>query len=347
MNGGGRLWPRLSPLGAVSRRPASMLQRLKGLLDFRVLILSGGVVTVGSILLGLAIALASIVVANVLARWLRGALRARGIPLGTQFAAAKIVSYAVIAIGMMVASNSMGLRLDALIATSAVVAVGIGFGLQNIAQNFISGVILLIEQPVRKGDFVRVGDALGVVDDIGLRATTIVTRDEVTILVPNSKLVVEPVINHSRPSTKLRVRVTVGVAYGSDTARVRDELVAVAKASRGILETPAPEVRFEGFGDSSLDFALLAWIPEPQTDLRACSDLRFAIDAAFRRVGIEIPFPQRELHLIRRPAPWPRSSSEVAGSTQERARAKREQPSRLFRHACLHCPVAGAAESAE
>ena len=274
-----------------------MLERLKDILDFRLLLLAGGALTVGSVLLGIAIALLSVVLANLAGRWLRGGLRARGIPVGTQFAAAKIVSYAVIAIGMMVAFTSMGLKLDALIATSAVVAVGIGFGLQNIAQNFISGVILLIEQPVRKGDFVKVGDTLGIVNDIGLRATRIVTRDEVTILVPNSKLVAEPVINHSRPSTKLRVRITVGVAYGSDTSRVREELEAVAKASPHVLETPAPEVRFEGFGDSSLDFALLVWIPEPQTDLRTSSDLRFAIDSAFRRAAIEIPFPQRDVHV--------------------------------------------------
>jgi potassium efflux system protein len=274
-----------------------MLQHLKDLLDFRLLLLAGGAITVGSVLLGLAIALSSFLFANLAGRGLRRGLHARGIPVGTQFAAAKIVSYAVIAVGLMVAFTSMGLKLDALIATSAVVAVGIGFGLQNIAQNFISGVILLIEQPVRKGDFVKVGDTLGVVDDIGLRATRIVTRDEVTILVPNSKLVVEPVINHSRPSTKLRVRIAVGVAYGSDTARIREALMAVAKASREVLATPAPELRFEGFGDSSLDFALLVWIPDPQGDLRISSDLRFAIDAAFRRAGIEIPFPQRDVHV--------------------------------------------------
>ena len=274
-----------------------MLQRLKDLLDLRLIALSGGAITIGSILVGLAIVLGSAVVANVLGRWLRRALQSRGIPTGTQFAASKIVSYVVLAVGLMVGVTSMGIKLDALIATSAVVAVGIGFGLQNIAQNFISGIILLVEQPVRKGDFVRVGDALGLVDDIGLRATRIVTRDEVTILVPNSSLVVEPVINHSRPSTKLRIRVAVSVAYGTDTARVRDELLRVARATHDVLELPTPEVRFEGFGDSSLDFALLVWIPEPQSDLRVSSELRFAIDAAFRRAAIEIPFPQRDVHV--------------------------------------------------
>jgi small-conductance mechanosensitive channel len=274
-----------------------MLERLRDLLEFRLLVLSGGVITVGSVLVGIGIALSSVLVANLLGRWARRALDARGLPLGTQFAASKIVGYVTLAVGFMVAFTSMGLKLDALIATSTVLAVGIGFGLQNVAQNFVSGIILLLEQPVRKGDFVRVGDALGIVDDIGLRATHIVTRDEVTIIVPNSSLITASVINHSRPSKKLRMRIGVGVAYGTDTLRVRDELLAVAKEARHVLLEPPPEVRFEGFGESSLDFGLLVWIAEPQNDLRISSDLRFAIDAAFRRAGIEIPFPQRDVHV--------------------------------------------------
>jgi small-conductance mechanosensitive channel len=274
-----------------------MLERLRDLLEFRLLVLSGGVITIASVLVGLGIASVSVVIASLLGRWARGVLRARGLPLGTQFAASKIIGYVTITVGFMVALTSMGLKLDALIATSTVVAVGIGFGLQNVAQNFVSGVILLLEQPVRKGDFVRVGDALGIVDDIGLRATQIVTRDEVTIIVPNSHLITAPVINHSRPSKNLRIRIAVGVAYGSDTARVRGELIAVAAAEKHVLTSPPPEVRFEDFGESSLTFALLVWINEPQSDLRISSELRFAIAAAFRRAGIEIPFPQRDLHV--------------------------------------------------
>ena len=274
-----------------------MFKHLKDFLDFRLLSLSGGVLTPGSILIAVAIALLAVAVASVVGRWLRRALDARGLPVGTQFAVSKIFGYAVIGLGLTVSFHSLGLRLDALIAASAVVAVGIGFGLQNIAQNFISGLILLVEQPVRKGDFVKVGDALGVVDDIGLRATRIVTRDEVTIIVPNSGFVTEPVINHSRPTTNLRVRVAVGVAYASDPVQIRDILVAVALATEGVLQDPTPQVRFEGFGSSSKDFALLAWIADPRRDLAIGSDLRFAIDAAFRAASIEIPFPQQDVHV--------------------------------------------------
>jgi small-conductance mechanosensitive channel len=274
-----------------------MRDHLKGFLEVHLLTLSGGVVTPASVLVAVGILLSAGLLANIGGRGLRRMLKRRGLPQGTQFAASKIFGYVTLAIGTMVAFDSMGIRLDALIATSAVVAVGIGFGLQNIAQNFISGLILLVEQPVRKGDFVRVGDALGVVDDIGLRATRIITRDAVAIIVPNSGLVTEKVINHSRPTSNLRVRVPVGVAYGTDTSRVRDILLAVTAATPGTLTSPPAEVRFEAFGPSSLDFALLLWIADPRADLKIASDLRFAIDTAFREAKIEMPFPQTDVHL--------------------------------------------------
>jgi small-conductance mechanosensitive channel len=195
------------------------------------------------------------------------------------------------------ALNAMGVRLDALLAASTVLAVGIGFGLQNIAQNFISGLILLVEQPVRHGDFIRVDNVLGTVDDIGLRATTVVTRDEVTIIVPNSALITGQVVNHSRPTTSLRIRVAVGVAYGTDPARVVEVLMEVARANRGVMDEPAPEVRLEDFGDSAMSFALLCWIPIAREDLRTSSALRFAIEKRFRESGIEIPFPQRDVRV--------------------------------------------------
>lgn len=274
-----------------------MVDELKAFLNLHLLTLSGSVLTPGALLLAATILFVAIIVANLGGRWIRRLLGARGLPVGSQFAASKVFGYATMAVGAMVAFSSMGIRLEALIATSAVVAVGIGFGLQNIAQNFISGLILLVEQPVRKGDFVKVGNALGVVDDIGLRATRIITRDEVTIIVPNSGLITEAVTNHSRPTTDLRIHIKVGVAYGSDTAVVRDTLLKVASASEHTLDSRAAEVRFDGFGDSSLDFSLLVWIADPRADLKVSSELRFEIDAAFRAAQIEIPFPQRDVHL--------------------------------------------------
>jgi len=275
------------------------MHTLKHYLDLKLITVGGSAITPGSLLLGCGLLVITFLISGLVGRSVRHLLGRRGTPQGTQFAAAKIVSYTLVVIGVLVAVNSMGLRLDALFAASAVVAVGIGFGLQNIAQNFISGLILLVEQPVRQGDFVRVNDVVGVIEDIGLRATHVITRDEVTVIVPNSDLITKGVINHSRPSPKLRIRVEVGVAYGSDVAQVRDTLLTLASGHAKVLAEPPPEVRFDAFADSSLSFTLLCWVadPDPDVDLRISSDLRYAIDAAFREKQIEIPFPQQDLHL--------------------------------------------------
>ncbi len=270
---------------------------IKEFLDRKLLDLAGAPITPGSLLVGAAVVFVALAVANLLAFSVRRVLRARGTAQGVQFAVAKIVRYAVTAVGLIGAVNAMGFRLDALLAASAVLAVGIGFGLQNIAQNFISGIILLLEQPVRHGDFVRVGGTLGTVEDIGLRATHIITRDEVTIIVPNSALITAEVVNHSRPTTSLRIRVAVGVAYGTDTDKVRRALLEVARSNEGVLAAPPPEVRLEDFADSSMLFALFCWIPHARDDLRVSSSLRFAIEKAFREANIVMPFPQREVHL--------------------------------------------------
>ncbi len=276
-----------------------MQKDLKDFLDRKLIDLAGAAITPGSLLVGAAFVCVAVAIANLLALSVRRVLRARGTAQGVQFAVAKMVRYSVMGVGLIGAVNAMGFRLDALLAASAVVAVGIGFGLQNIAQNFISGLILLLEQPVRHGDFVRVGETLGTVEDIGLRATHIITRDEVTIIVPNSALITAEVVDHSRPTTSLRIRVVVGVAYGTDTELVRRVLQEVATSTEGVSKTPTPEVRLEDFGDSSMQFSLLCWIPNARDDLRIGSALRFAIEKAFRRADIVMPFPQREVHVKR------------------------------------------------
>lgn len=278
---------------------------LTDLLERKLLILAGSTITIGSLLLAAAILAGTLLLGNLMAFSARRVLRARGATPGAQFALAKIVRYAVVALGVVQSINALGFQLGALLAASAVLAVGIGFGLQNIAQNFISGIILLIEQPVRHGDFVRVGGTLGTVDDIGLRATHIITRDQVTIIVPNSALITAEVINHSRPTTSLRIRIGVGIAYGADLERVQQVLLQVALDCEAVMKTPPPEVRLEDFADSALSFALYCWIAVAKEDLRIGSQLRFAIDRAFRAAGIEIPFPQRDVHVRSRPEPAP------------------------------------------
>jgi small-conductance mechanosensitive channel len=190
----------------------------------------------------------------------------------------------------------MGVDTSAIMAGGAVLLVGIGFGLQKLAENFISGLLLLIERPVRKGDFVDVGGVLGTVDDIGLRATRVHSRDGVTVIVPNSNLISGTVINHSVPTADRRIWIKLGVAYGSNLDLVVRVLTDLALADPSVSKHPAPEVRFQDFGDSALALALVCWIPEAQDDLIVGSRLRFAIDKAFREHSIEIPFPQRVIH---------------------------------------------------
>jgi small-conductance mechanosensitive channel len=273
------------------------MSRFEELLRHPILQGKGGDLTAGSILLGVLIFAAAVVLARAIQRAIARLLASRGHPPGAQAALGKIARYAVVLVGLGVALSSAGLDITAMLAASTVLLVGLGFGLQNIAQNFVSGLILLIEQPIRPGDFVRVGDTFGVVDDVGLRATRIITRDQVAIIVPNSDLVTTQVVNHSRPTATLRVTVEVGVAYGSDLGLVRETLLAAARAQPAVLPEPPPEIRFLGFGDSSLDLAVLVWISDPREDLRVASQLRFAVDEAFRRASISIPFPQRDLHL--------------------------------------------------
>jgi len=273
-------------------------ERLKAIASEPLLHLAGGPITLASLALGLFIVVASTFVAGLASRTVTRVLARRQVADGARFALAKIARYIIVLLGTLIAVMSIGIRLDALLAASTVLLVGIGFGLQNIAQNFVSGLILLIERPIARGDFVQIGQASGSVMDVGMRATHVVTRDEVTIIVPNSELVTAQVINHSVPTSNLRIAIRVGVAYGTDTARVRDVLLGVAQAEPALLTDPPPEVRFDDFGESSLAFSLLVWIPNPREDLRIASRIRFAIDAAFRAAGIQIPFPRRDVRVV-------------------------------------------------
>jgi small-conductance mechanosensitive channel len=221
----------------------------------------------------------------------------RSAPPGVAYAMGRITQYVVSTAGILVSLDTLGVDLGTLAAFGAVLSVGIGFGLQTITHNFISGIILLIERPVQKGDFVVVGDIVGTVVDIEMRATKVMTRDGVAMIVPNSEFISATVVNQTHPTSRKRVQIRVGVAYGSDTAAVRDVLVALALDHPKVLHDPPPAVFFRNFGDSTLDFDLAFWLEHPAPEPIVASDLRFAIDRVFREKNIEIPFPQREVRL--------------------------------------------------
>ena len=219
------------------------------------------------------------------------------IDVGLQHAISTFVKYIIIGTGIFLALDNIGFDLSVITAMAAVLMVGIGFGLQNIANNFISGLIILFERPIKVGDFIAVGDVLGQVKSVSARSTTVVTRDNISIIVPNADFLSNTVTNWSYGDLKTRIHIEVSVAYGSDTELVRDILLETAAAHPQVLKKPAPEVWFREFGDSSLNFTLLIWTREPHLHDVIRSDLNFAIDKAFRQQGVEIPFPQHDLHL--------------------------------------------------
>jgi potassium-dependent mechanosensitive channel len=267
-------------------------------LDYELFRLGTEPITVGTLIACLLIFISSVIVARLVRRALGRALVRRGHPTGGAASASKIVYYVVVALGTFVALDTLGISLTAVLAGSAIVLVGIGFGLQNIAQNFVSGLILLVERPVQEGDFIQVGQIRGTVSNIGLRATRVISRDEITVIVPNSELISAQVVNYSVPTTRTRIAVEVGVAYGTPPETVRAALLRVAGRIAGVRADPAPDVRLDRFGDSSVDYSLLFWIDDPREDRRIQSQVRVAIAGAFAEAGITIPFPQRDVHMI-------------------------------------------------
>ena len=248
------------------------------------------------ILLGLFTAL--IIVARAVKKLLRSrVLRFTGLSRGSQETVAQIATYGIIFFGTMVVLQLWGLDLSSLTIFASVLGVGIGLGLQGIAKEFISGLVLIFERPIKVGDFVNVGDLMGTVERISVRSTEIRTLDEVSIIIPNSRFLEGEVVNWTHHSPVSRLKLPVSVAYGSNLTIVRCALIDAAKEHADVLSEPAPRVLFEGLGESGLNFNLMVWIAEPPKQFRIKSDLYFRIEAILRHRHIEIPFPQQDLHV--------------------------------------------------
>jgi small-conductance mechanosensitive channel len=217
------------------------------------------------------------------------------LPRGVPAAITRLTHYAVIVVGVMVAATAAGLDFSRVNLIVGALGVGIGFGLQNVVNNFVSGLILLFERPIRVGDRVQLNQLSGVVTDIGMRASVVRTWQGADVIVPNANLISSEVINWTFSDDNHRMDVAVGVAYGTDPQAVIDLLESVAVKHPEVHHDPAPVALFLGFGDSSLDFELRAWAG---TDfVQVASDLRVAVNAALLGASIEIPFPQRDVHL--------------------------------------------------
>jgi len=210
---------------------------------------------------------------------------------------AALISYAVLLLGVVIALSAAGFKGTQLTLIFGALGVGVGFGLQNIVNNFVSGLILMFERPIQSGDVVEIGSTSGRVGDIGMRATRIKTFDGADVVVPNGSLLSEPFTNWTLLDRHRRLEIHVGVAYGSDPRQVMELLADCAMQNPGIISEPAVSVLFNGFGESSMDFTLRAWTHDFDHWLTTRSDLLVRIHAALKQAGIEIPFPQRDVHL--------------------------------------------------
>jgi len=217
------------------------------------------------------------------------------LPRGVPAAINRLSHYAIVVVGVMIAATAAGLDFSRINLIVGALGVGIGFGLQNVVNNFVSGLILLFERPIRVGDRVQLDQFSGTVKDIGMRASVVRTWDGAEVIVPNANLISSEVINWTLSDERRRVEIPVGVAYGTDPQVVIDELVSAARNHPEVLTDPEPVALFLAFGDSSLNFELRAWTG---TDfVRVASELRVAVNRALVDAGVQIPFPQRDLHL--------------------------------------------------
>jgi len=261
--------------------------------------IGGTRVTLGGLLLLFLIAAATLSIS-----WLLQRLIARGARLiqarpGPVAVVQRLAHYVVLAVGLGVALDTLGINLVALFAAGAIFAIGLGFAMQNIAQNFVSGVILLLEQSIKPGDVMEVEGRFVRVREMGIRATIARTLDDEEIIIPNAAIVQSTVKNYTLQDSIYRLRATVGVVYGSDMAVVKETLRQVGVSMEWRNVTKDPLVLMIEFGDSAVIFEVSVWIDDPWVLRRARSDLNEAIWWAFKEKGIVIAFPQLDVHLDR------------------------------------------------
>lgn len=256
-------------------------------------------IRITSLIQGLVILLAVLFLSRMLSRLLqRSIARKAYLDPGLRYTVGRLTQYLIITLGVLAALKvAFNLDLTSIAVIFTALSVGIGFGLQYIAADIASGFILLFERPVRVGDRITIGEDEGDVQSINLRTTVVVTNDRVSIIVPNSRLVSQRLINWSYGDPRARIAIHISVATESDVERVTQTLLKAAEDVDNVLKDPPPKVQFMKFGDYSLDFRLLVWTNRPRLHAQIRSDINYRIENLFREAGIEIPFPQTELRL--------------------------------------------------
>lgn len=250
------------------------------------------------ILLGFGVFVVGFMFTRRVQHWLDGSVMARSrVDIGVRNSIRTIVGYVGIALAAVIGLSAAGFDLSSLALVAGALSLGIGFGLQNVVSNFVSGLILLAERPFKVGDWIVTGNTAGFVRKISVRATEIETFQNQTVILPNSDLINQPVGNWTHRNHRGRIEIPIGVAYGTKPRAVHGLLLNIAASHPRVMKTPAPSVVFLGFGDSSLDFEVRVHVPEVIDGLVIATELRFEIVEAFEREGISIPFPQRDVNL--------------------------------------------------
>jgi len=277
----------------------SWLGNIKHFLGVPIIQLGAGQITVWTLVYLVVLVLLLIYLSGKLRLWLVDKLLTRRqLHPGVRQAIGTIIRYLIVVFGMLVILQTAGIDLTAFNVLAGALGIGVGFGLQNIANNFVSGLIILFERPIKVGDRIEVGEAEGDVVKIGARSTTVITNDNIAIIIPNSKLVSENVINWSHTDERVRFGIPVNVAYGSDVRLVETLLLTVARQNADVMDTPSPAVRFLEFGDNGLLLELRAWTTTlTHRKGMLISALNFAIYETFQNHRIEIPYPQRDLRI--------------------------------------------------
>lgn len=258
---------------------------------------SNSKLTIAGIVISILIVFIASRVGKYVGRALSRTLKMRDVDSGVRDSLEKFIGYAAIIVGILFALDNLGVSLTSLTAIGAIVMVGVGFGLQNITQNFISGLMLLIERPIKVGDIVIVGNTEGRVVDIRVRSTVVQTRDNVTIIVPNSRFVSEEVTNESYGDQKIRHHIKASVAYDTDIQLVMDTMVEAAKGHDRVMREPPPVVLLKNFGDSALEFDLRFWSEDIWRIEPITSDIRVVIVRLFKERKIEFAYQQMDLNL--------------------------------------------------
>jgi small-conductance mechanosensitive channel len=248
------------------------------------------------------------------------------LPRGISYAVSSLLNYVIVAVGFVLALGALGVDLGKLTILAGAFGVGIGFGLQSVVNNFVCGLILLFERPIHVGDAVEVGTISGEVRRIGIRASTVRTGQGAEILVPNAQLIAEQVTNWTLNDKQRRIDVPVGGNYGAPPGKVVEILEGVAHAHPGVLQTPAPKAYFTGFGDSAMNFELRAWTDQFDRWFQIRSELATAVYTALQDAGIRIPFPQREVLIVRTPGAAPETPGQVVSPGAPDGSGSSEKP---------------------